>query len=87
MLLQDQGDLAGARPYYERAMAIDEKVLGQEHPDTAIDYINLGTLQVTLGEIEAGRALLERAARVFAAKLGPNHLYTRIALQHLTALP
>ena len=34
-LLQDQGDLAGARPLYERALAICEKVLGPEHPDTA----------------------------------------------------
>jgi hypothetical protein len=34
LLLSDQGDLAGARPLYERALAIREKVLGPEHPDT-----------------------------------------------------
>jgi hypothetical protein len=28
------GDYSGARPYYERALAIREKVLGAEHPDT-----------------------------------------------------
>jgi hypothetical protein len=33
-LLQAQGDLAGARPLCERALAIDEKVLGREHPNT-----------------------------------------------------
>jgi hypothetical protein len=33
-LLHTQGDLAGARPRYERALAIHEKVLGTEHPDT-----------------------------------------------------
>src|SRR5262249_5916451 len=30
-----EGDFAGARPLYERALAICEKVLGPEHPDTA----------------------------------------------------
>jgi hypothetical protein len=33
-LLQEQGDLAAARPLYERALVIREKVLGGEHPDT-----------------------------------------------------
>jgi hypothetical protein len=30
-----QGDLAAARPLYERAVAISEKTLGPEHPHTA----------------------------------------------------
>lgn len=34
LLLQDQGELAAARPLYEHAMAIWEKVLGPDHPDT-----------------------------------------------------
>ncbi len=29
------GDRKAARPYYERALAVREKVLGPEHPDTA----------------------------------------------------
>jgi Tfp pilus assembly protein PilF len=35
-LLQAQGDLAGARPYLERALAILDKVLGAVHPSTKI---------------------------------------------------
>ena len=35
MLLRAQGDLAAARPLYERALAIREKALGPDHPDTA----------------------------------------------------
>ena len=35
LLLWAQGDLAGARPLFERALAIAEKVLGLEHPSTA----------------------------------------------------
>jgi hypothetical protein len=33
-LLEDQGNLAGALPLYERALAIYEKVLGPGHPET-----------------------------------------------------
>lgn len=35
-LLDSRGDFAGARPYYERALAISEKALGPDHPKTRI---------------------------------------------------
>ena len=43
-LLYDQGDFSGARPLYERALAIHEKVLGPEHPLTAGCLNNLALL-------------------------------------------
>jgi hypothetical protein len=43
-LLLDQGDLAAARPLFERALAIFEKVLGPEHRDTARVRNHLGRL-------------------------------------------
>jgi hypothetical protein len=44
VLLQDQGDLAGARPLHERALAISERVLGPDHPDTERSRNNLADL-------------------------------------------
>ena len=41
---QEQGELAAARPLYKRALAIHEKVLGPEHPDTAESLNNLAAL-------------------------------------------
>lgn len=41
---QAQGDLAGARPLKERTLAIREKVLGPEHPDTAQSLNDLAGL-------------------------------------------
>ncbi len=38
------GELAEARPYLARALAILEKVLGAEHPATANSLNNLATL-------------------------------------------
>src|SRR4029450_2340250 len=43
--------LAGARPYYERALAICEQVLGPEHPDTATSLNNLGLLFHAQGDL------------------------------------
>ena len=48
-LLKDQGDLAGARQLYQRALAIREKALGPEHPHTANSLNNLATLLESAG--------------------------------------
>jgi hypothetical protein len=44
-LLKAQGDRASARPLFERALAIREKVLGTNHPDTATVRGNLLNLR------------------------------------------
>jgi hypothetical protein len=44
-VLQAQGDLAGARSLFERALAIREKALGPEHPDTIRARDNLAKLR------------------------------------------
>ena len=80
------GDLAGARPYYERALAIDEKVLGPDHPDTAIDLNNLGYLLQAMGDLAGARLYYERALSLFEARLGPDHPNPRIVRGNLAAL-
>ncbi len=40
-LLHQFGDLAGARPYLEQALALRHKVLGPEHSDTSASLNNL----------------------------------------------
>jgi tetratricopeptide (TPR) repeat protein len=49
-LLQVQGDLAGAKPYLERALAISEAVLGPQHPYIATGLNNLGLLFQAQGD-------------------------------------
>jgi hypothetical protein len=48
------GDLAGARPLVERALAIYERVLGPEHSSTATSLNNLAHLFQAQGDF-AGR--------------------------------
>jgi hypothetical protein len=65
-LLHAQGDLAGALPLSERALAISEKALGPEHPDTAMSLNNLALLLMDQADLAGARPLLERADREVA---------------------
>jgi tetratricopeptide (TPR) repeat protein len=62
--LQMIGDYSAARPHYERAFAINENVLGAEHPDTASSLNNLGVLLRRQGDLSAARPYHERALAI-----------------------
>ena len=79
-LLDAQGDLAGARPYYERALAVCERVLGPAHPDTANSINNLGYLLRAQGDLAGARPYYERALAVCERVLGPAHPDTAYSL-------
>jgi hypothetical protein len=63
-LLIHQGDLAGARPLQERALAICEKALGPEHLDTAQSLNDLAHLLQAQGDLGGARPLYERALAI-----------------------
>ena len=72
-LLDSQGDLAGARPYHQRALAIREKALGPDHPDTAFSLNNLGGMLQAQGDLAGARPYFERALAIVEKVLGPAH--------------
>ncbi len=84
--MNQMGDYKGARPYYERYLAIKEKVLGPGHPDTALGLNNLGGLLNSLGDFEGARPYLERALAIREQELGPDHPQTAISLNNLGLL-
>jgi hypothetical protein len=58
--IKDLGDAAGARPLIERALAIDEKTYGPEHPFVATSLSNLGTvLNTTTAPLRSGALVRE----------------------------
>jgi tetratricopeptide (TPR) repeat protein len=73
------GDLAGARPYYERALGIRERVLGAAHPDTATSLNNLGMLLQAMGDLAGARPYYERALGIRERVLGAAHPIRRRA--------
>jgi len=86
VLLRDMGDLAAARPYLERALAIREKALGPDHPDTAQSLNNLGTLAYVEGDLLSARDYLARALAIFENALGPNHPSSNVVRNNLAAI-
>ena len=85
--LWSRGDYALARPLFERALAIDEKVLGPYHPSTASTLNNLALLLTDQGELAAARPLSERALAIREKVLGPDHPDTIASRRALESLP
>jgi tetratricopeptide (TPR) repeat protein len=72
-VLQDLGDLQGARKQLERALQIGEAALGPKHPYVATYRNNLGRVLQDLGDLQGARKQLERALAIGEAALGPDH--------------
>jgi non-specific serine/threonine protein kinase/serine/threonine-protein kinase len=72
-LLQAQGKLAEAEPYWREALEKSRRVLGEEHPNTLIFMNNMGFLLQAQGKLDQAepyyREALEKRRRV----LGEEH--------------
>jgi tetratricopeptide (TPR) repeat protein/transcriptional regulator with XRE-family HTH domain len=84
--LRAAGDPRAARPWYERTLAIRERVLGPDHPDTAQSLSNLAWLLREQSEFAAARPLVECALDIQERILGPDHPDTAEGLNNLAAL-
>ena len=78
LILQDQGDLAGALEYTKRALAIGEKVYGSEHPTVAIRANNIGTILKEQGDLAGALEYTKRALAINEKVYGPEHPHTRM---------
>jgi tetratricopeptide (TPR) repeat protein len=74
-VLDRRGKYTAARPLYQKALAIDRKVLGEEHPQTAMRYNDLAlNLDLTSREKFAeARPLYEKALAIRCKVLGEEH--------------
>lgn len=84
--LQTIGDLKGARPYFERALELNEETLGAEHPDTARSLSNLGFLLRGEGDLVGARPYYDHALAINEKVLGPEHPNTASTLNNLGVL-
>ncbi|MEN3336130.1 MAG: hypothetical protein V7641_5495 [Blastocatellia bacterium] len=91
-LSQEVGQLYGAGKYdaalplAERALAINEKVLGAGHPDTAEPLNNLALLYQAKGDYAKAEPFLIRALAINEKALGAAHPDTATSLNNLAAL-
>ena len=85
-LLQDTNRLAEAEPLMRRALAIDEKSYGPDHPNVAIHLNNLAQLLQDTNRLDEAQPLMRRALAIFEKSLGAGHPNTAIVRDNLAEL-
>ena len=72
-VMQNLGDLAGARAEHEQALRIGLAALGPDDITVGTSRGNLGRVLGLMDEPHAARAQLEQSVRITEAVLGPDH--------------
>lgn len=86
IFLSARAEYAEAEPLYRRALAIEEKVLGPDHPEVASDLNNLALLLWDTNRASEAEPLYRRALAIAEISLGPNHPEVGRALNNLAQL-
>jgi tetratricopeptide (TPR) repeat protein len=84
--LEDAGDYDAAEALFRRALAINEKTLGPDHPRVAGGLDNLAELLQAKGNFGAAEPLARRALAIDERTLGPQHPHVAIRLEVLGSL-
>lgn len=71
--------------YEKKAVEIREKVLGKEHPDTAMSYNNIGLIFGDLGRYEEALEWAKKALEIREKVLGKEHLDTAMSYNNIGA--
>jgi tetratricopeptide (TPR) repeat protein len=77
---------AEAEPLLRRALAIDERSLGPEHPNVAIRLNDLALLLKATSRLGEAEPLMRRALAIDERSLGPEHPEFAIHLNNLAGL-
>ena len=70
--LQQSGDLDRALTYSQRALNIDEKTYGPEHPNVASDANNVGSILKDKGDLDGALTYTQRALKIGERVYGPD---------------
>jgi len=68
------------------SLQISEQQLGADHPDTAINLLNLAALYYSLDRLEEAKPLITRTVAIFDHTLGQDHPNTISAHQWWQAI-
>ena len=85
-LLQATNRLAEAEPLFRRALAIDEKSFGPDHPSVGRDFSNLAELLHDTNRLAEAEPLMRRALAIDEKSLGPDHPDVALTLNNLAEL-
>ncbi|MDQ1354223.1 MAG: hypothetical protein QG657_4532 [Acidobacteriota bacterium] len=77
------GNYSRAKEYYEKALAIDEKVYGKEHLDVATGLNNVGEAWRALGDPKKAISYVEQALAIWKKAYGEQHPQVATGLNNL----
>jgi len=86
LALLQAGHYAEAEPLFNRALAIREKALGADHPDTSTSLNNLAFLYNSQGKYAEAEPLYKRALAIFEKTLGAEHPNVATVLENYADL-
>jgi tetratricopeptide (TPR) repeat protein len=69
-----------------RALEIDEKSFGKDHPNVAIRLNNLAGLLEATNRKDEAKKLYKRAVKILEDSYGPDHPSTQTVRQNLASL-
>src|SRR5271165_5286398 len=84
--LNNRAEHGEAEPLYRRALAIDEKSFGPEHPNVARGLINLAELLRATNRLAEAEPLYRRALAIDEKSFGPDHPDVATGLNSLGGL-
>ena len=73
LVLASKGDYAAAREHHERALQIQERLFGADHPRVAMTLGNLANALAEQGEYAKARAYYERGLSIQENSVGAHH--------------
>lgn len=80
------GQYQKAGPLYKESMTALARHLGQDHPEMAVSWYQIGELQETLGEYDKAVSLYKKSLEILEQKRGSEHPSLAGVLNKLAAL-
>lgn len=85
-LYYTKGQYEMAEPFYKRALKINKKAFGPDHPSVATNLNNLASLYNTQGKYTLAEPLYNQALKIYEKALGPDHPNTTTNMENLALL-
>jgi len=85
-MYDDRGDYDNALVQYQKALAIQEKVLDTEHPNTATTYHNIGSVYDNMGKYEQALVYYLKALAIVEKVLGTEHPSTAATYNNIAGV-